>query len=116
MIHVDVTKFSRFLDYGGHRIVGRAQGARNKLDIPRLPRGKDYKLRTGTRYFPPVIDDYSCLARIEAHNDETATTAVAVLRGATKRFAEHGVTVERVLLDDGPSYRSGASRNGYTDL
>ncbi|MFS0364437.1 IS481 family transposase, partial [Corynebacterium striatum] len=40
LIHVDVTKFGNIPDGGGHRYVGRQQGARNKLATPGLPRGK----------------------------------------------------------------------------
>src|SRR5699024_5100969 len=34
LIHVDVTKFGNIPDGGGHRYVGRQQGARNKGQVP----------------------------------------------------------------------------------
>ena len=52
------------------------------------------------------IDDYSRVAYAEVHNDETAPTAVGVLERATAWFNTRGVTVERVLSDNGPAYRS----------
>ena len=48
----------------------------------------------------PGIDDHSRVAYAEIHNDETADTAVGVLRRAVSWFAARGVTVERVLSDN----------------
>jgi hypothetical protein len=53
-----------------------------------------------------VLDDHSRLAYAEIHNDETAATAVAVLRAAVTWFADRGVTTRRVLSDNGSAYRS----------
>ncbi len=46
-----------------------------------------------------VIDDHSRVAYAEIHDDETAATAIGVLRRAVSWFAARGVTVERVLSD-----------------
>ncbi|MDF2585500.1 MAG: hypothetical protein K0R33_4143 [Mycobacterium sp.] len=116
LIHVDVTKFGRIPDGGGHRFVGRQQGARNKLETPGLPRGKDHKPRTGTGFFHTVVDDNSRVAYVEEHDDERAETAVGVLTRAIAFFADHGVTVERVLSDNGSCYRSLAWRDACADL
>lgn len=116
LLHVDVTKFGRIPDGGGHRFVGRQQGARNKLETPGLPRGTDYKPRTGTGYFHTVIDDHSRVAYVEEHNDERAETAVGVLTRAVAFFADHGVSVERVLSDNGSCYRSFAWRDACASL
>ena len=116
LIHVDVTKFGHIPDGGGHRFVGRQQGARNKLETPGLPRGKDHKPRTGTGFFHTVVDDNSRVAYVEEHDDERAETAVGVLTRAIAFFADHGVTVERVLSDNGSCYRSLAWRDACADL
>jgi len=116
MLHVDVTKFGRIPDGGGHRFVGRQQGARNKQETPGLRRGRDYKPRTGTGFFHTVIDDHSRVAYVEEHDDERAQTAVGVLRRAIAFFADHGVTVERVLSDNGSCYRSFAWRDACAEL
>jgi len=116
LIHVDVTKFGRIPDGGGHRFVGRQQGARNKLETPGLPRGKDHKPRTGTGFFHTVVDDNSRVAYVEEHDDERAETAIGVLTRAIAFFADHGVTVERVLSDNGSCYRSLAWRDACADL
>lgn len=116
MLHVDVTKFGRIPDGGGHRFVGRQQGSRNKLETPGLPRGNDRKPRTGTGFFHTVIDDHSRVAYVEEHDDERAETAVGVLRRAVDWFADHGVDVERVLSDNGSAYRSFAWRAACAEL
>jgi transposase InsO family protein len=116
LIHVDVTKFGNIPDGGGHRYVGRQQGARNKRTTPGLPKGNDYKPRTGTAYLHTVIDDHSRVAYAEVHDDETATTAIGVLTRAVAWFAQRGVSVERVLSDNGSAYRSFAWANACTDL
>jgi transposase InsO family protein len=116
MIYVDVTKFGNIPDGGGHRFVGRQQGAANKRDTPGLPRGGDHNARTGTAFVHTVIDDHSRVAYAEIHTDEKAETAIAVLRRATAWFAEHGVAVERVLSDNGSCYRSHAWRHACTEL
>jgi transposase InsO family protein len=38
--------------------------------------------------------------------DEKATTAIAFLRRALAFFERHGITVERLLTDNGSAYRS----------
>lgn len=111
LIHVDVTKFGNIPDGGGHRFVGRQQGDLNKRATPDLPRGKDYKPRTGKAFVHTVIDDHSRVAYAEICSDEKALTAAAVLERAVEWFAKRGVTVERVLSDNGGCYRSFAWRD-----
>jgi transposase InsO family protein len=116
LIHVDVTKFGNIPDGGGHRFVGRQQGLRNQRSTPGLPRGADYKPRTGTAYLHTVVDDHSRVAYVEICNNEKADTAAAVLRRATAWFIQRGVTVERVLSDNGACYRSFTWRDTCTEL
>ena len=111
LIHVDVTKFGNVPDGGGHRFVGRQQGAMNKLATPNLPRGADHKPRTGIAFLHTVIDDHSRLAYVEICADEKALTAIGVLERAVAWFAQRGVHVERVLSDNGSCYRSHAWRD-----
>jgi transposase InsO family protein len=111
LLHVDVTKFGNIPDGGGHRFVGRQQGDRNKRATPDLPRGADYKPRTGKAFLHTVIDDHSRVAYVEICADERTETAVGVLGRAVAWFAERGVTVERVLSDNGSCYRSYAWQN-----
>jgi transposase InsO family protein len=60
----------------------------------------------GTCYLHTVIDDHSRVAYVEAQDDETKETATEVLRNAVAWFADRGVTVHRVLSDNGPAYKS----------
>jgi transposase InsO family protein len=116
LIHVDVTKFGNIPDGGGWRYVGRRQGYRNQAATPGLPRGTDYRPRTGTAFLHTVIDDHSRVAYIEICADEKAVTAIGVLQRAVAWFADHGVTVERVLSDNGSAYRSYAWRDACAEL
>src|SRR5690606_33812982 len=57
--------------------------------------------------------DHSCVAYAEIHDDETAVTAMAVLRRAVSWFAERDIRVERVLSDNGSACKSHARRDAY---
>ena len=116
LIHVDVTKFGNIPDGGGHRYVGRAQGGRNKIATTGLAKNKHYNPLTGKAFVHTVIDDNSRVAYAEIHADETAATAVAVLQRAASWFAARGVTVQRVLSDNGSAYRSHLWRDTCAEL
>lgn len=116
LIHVDVKKLGRVPDGGGWRYVGRQQGNRNRAATPGMPRNKWRNPQLGTCYLHTVIDDHSRVAYVEAHDDETKETAAAVLRNAVAWFADRGVTVERVLSDNGSCYRSNLWTQTCTDL
>lgn len=118
MIHVDVTKYANIPDGGGHRFLGKQQGLRNSRQTARRTgeRGKGYKPRIGIAFVHTVIDDYSRVAYAEICTDEKAVTAVGVLQRAVAWFAEHGVTVQRVLSDNGSAYKSHAWRDACDEL
>jgi transposase InsO family protein len=116
MIHVDVKKLGNIPDGGGHRYVGRQQGSKNRQSTPGTARSKHRNELLGTGFVHTVIDDHSRVAYAEIHGDETAATAIGVLRRAVSWFAERGVTVERVLSDNGSAYRSHAWREACAEL
>ena len=118
LIHVDVTKFGNIPDGGGWRYVGRAQGRHNGEATARRTgeRGKRYRPLIGTAYVHTVVDDHSRMAYAEICTDEKATTAIGVLQRAVGWLADHGVTVERVLSDNGSAYRSYAWRDACAEL
>ncbi len=101
LLHVDVKKLGNIPDGGGWRFVGRAQGDRNRAATPGKPRNRHRNPKMGTAYVHTVLDDHSRVAYAEIHDDETAATAIAVLRRAVAWFAARGVTVARVLSDNG---------------
>ena len=118
LIHVDVTKFGNIPDGGGWRYVGRTQGRHNAEATARRTgeRGKRYRPLIGTAYVHTVIDDHSRLAYAEICTDERAATAIGVLQRAVAWFADHGVSVERVLSDNGSAYKSYAWRDACAEL
>jgi len=118
MIHVDVKKLGNIPDGGGWRYVGRLQGGRNQAVTAKRTgrRGVAGDMVTGTAFVHTVIDDHSRVAYAEIHDDEKAVTAIGVLHRAISWFAARGVTVERVLSDNGSAYVSFAWRDACTQL
>ena len=119
MIHVDVKKLGRVPDGGGWRYVGKQQGDRNRaatVERTGTPRNKWRNPLIGTCYLHTVIDDHSRVAYVEAHDDETKETATAVLRNAVAWFADRGVSIQRVLSDNGSCYKSNLWRETCADL
>ena len=119
LIHVDVKKLGKVPDGGGWRYVGRHQGYTNKaatVERTGTPRSKWRNPLIGTCYLHTVIDDHSRVAYVEARDDETKETATEVLRNAVAWFADRGVTVQRVLSDNGSCYKSHLWRDTCTDL
>lgn len=106
LIHVDVKKLGNIPDGGGWRFVGRQQGGRNRAATPDKPRSQWRGPKMGHAFVHTVIDDHSRVAYAEVHDDETAATAVGVLRRAVAWYTARGVTVERVLSDNGSAYKS----------
>jgi transposase len=115
MIHVDVKKLGNIPDGGGWRYVGRVQGNRHRAATPGKPRNARHHPKMGTAFVHTVIDDHSRVAYAEIHDDETAATAIGVLRRAVSWYAARGVIVERVLSDNGSAYKSHAWRDTCVD-
>jgi transposase InsO family protein len=118
LIHVDVTKFANIPDGGGHKFMSRQQSRRNGRQTAHRTgeRGNRYQPRIGIAFVHTVIDDHSRMAYAEICTDEKAATAIGVLQRAVAWFAAHGVTVERVLSDNGSAYKSYAWRDACTGL
>jgi len=95
LIHLDTKKLGR-IEGIGHRITGRRPGAVNRR------RG------IGWEALHVCIDDASRLAYSEILPDEKKASAIGFLDRALGWLAGHGVTVERVMTDNGSAYRSKA--------
>ena len=106
MIHVDVKKLGNIPDGGGWRYVGRHQGSKNRASTPGKTKNAHHNPKMGHAFVHTVIDDYSRVGYAEVHDDETSATAAAVLQRAVDWFCARGITVERVLSDNGSAYRS----------
>lgn len=118
LLHMDVKKLGKVPD-GGWRYVGRQQGGKNRAATSAGTGAAKSIYRQpliGTCCLHTVIDDHSRVAYVEARDDETKDTAVEVLRNAIAWFAARGVTVERVLTDNGGCYRSHLWRDTCTEL
>jgi transposase InsO family protein len=107
LIHVDVKKLGNIPDGGGWRFVGRPQGKRNRAATPVTERSKWSQPRLKHAFVHTVIDDHTRIAYAEVHDDETSQTATGVLARAVAWYSARGITVERVLSDNGAAYRSG---------
>jgi transposase InsO family protein len=116
LLHVDVKKLGNIPAGGGHRFVGRRQGRRNRAATPGAARNAYRNPKVGTAFVHTAIDDHSRVAYAEIHDDEHPATAAAVLRRAVAWFAARGVTVERVLSDNGNCYVSHLWRDTCTEL
>ena len=109
LLHVDVKKLGNIPDGGGWRYVGRAQGKRHRAataNAGRATRSARADVNLGTAFVHTVLDDHSRVAYAEIHDDETAPTAAAVLRRAVAWFNARGVTIERLISDNGSAYKS----------
>jgi transposase InsO family protein len=93
LVHVDVKKISGIPTGGGWRIHGCGQA-------PPVKRSS-----VGYRFIHTAIDDRTRLAYSEVLADEQGTTAAQFWARAHAWFAAHGITVERVLSDNGACYR-----------
>jgi transposase InsO family protein len=105
LVHVDIKKLGRIPDGGGHRAHGRVVGGRNSRLTTTLRKNSHPVIGYG--YVHSAVDDHSRLAYSEVLADETAATAAAWWGRAIAFFAAHGITIERVLTDNGSCYRSG---------
>jgi transposase InsO family protein len=95
LIHIDVKKLGR-IARPGHRMLGRQSANAHHR--------RSYHL--GWEFVHVAIDDCTRLAYVEVLTDEKATTAVGFLRRAIAFYARRGITVERLITDNGSAYRS----------
>ena len=96
MIHIDIKKLGRF-DKVGHRITGDRTGQSNSRGV-------------GWEFVHVGIDDASRVAFSQILPDEKAASAVAFLSAAVAYYKSLGVTVARVMTDNGSCYKAFAFR------
>jgi transposase InsO family protein len=94
LVHIDVKKLARVPNGGGHRKLDRS--------VTKNRPGRGYS------HIHTAIDAYSRLAYSEFAGPETADHCTGFLDRAVTWFAHHGITIERILTDNGPGYRSDA--------
>ena len=102
LVHIDVKKLARVPDGGGHKFHGRRTEVMHK--------------RAGYTHIHTAIDAYSRLAYSEFAGVENTVNCVGFLDRALAWFTAQGVTIERILTDNGVGYRSHAWRDRCAEL
>ena len=92
ILHIDIKKLGKF-NRIGHRITGERTGQSNTRGV-------------GWEYVHLAIDDHSRLAYSEILPDETRASCLRFLFNALRFFRSLGVKVERIMTDNGSSFRS----------
>ena len=107
LVHIDVKKLGKIPAGGGWRMIGRSRGQRNsQADKTSGVISRHHNPVRGYHYLHTAIDGHSRLAYSEVLNDELKETAVAFWARANAWFTECGITVRKVLTDNGSCYRS----------
>ena len=101
IIHIDIKKLGRF-SQPGHRVTGDRQKGRSQ--------------GVGWEYVHIAIDDHSRVAYSDIFPNEKKESAVAHLEAAVAYYKSLGVTVTRVMTDNGSCYRSRAFRDAMKAL
>ena len=99
LIHIDVKKLGRIRG-AGHRVSGQRKSQKKTRRNGR---------RTGVagwEYVHVCVDDATRLAYVEVLENEQGATAAGFLRRAVRFYASYGITVQRVMSDNGACYRS----------
>jgi transposase InsO family protein len=90
LLHIDIKKLGRIVR-PGHRVTGDR---------------KDHVPGAGWEYVHVAIDDASRIAYAEILPDEKHLSVEIFLKKALSYFSSLGITVERLMSDNGPAYRS----------
>jgi transposase InsO family protein len=107
LVHVDIKKLGNIPDGGGWRVHGQQAGRRNRqATITAAGRSRYRNPIIGYSYLHTAIDDHSRLAYSEILADERKETAAAFWARAHAWFTTAGITIERVMTDNGSCYRS----------
>lgn len=94
ILHMDIKKLGKF-SKAGHRFTGVMTGSRNNGS-------------PGWEYAHVAIDDHSRVGRIDILPNERKESAVNALERSVAYFKSLGVTIVRVMTDNGSCYRSRA--------
>jgi transposase InsO family protein len=100
MLHIDTKKLGR-IERMSHRITGNP---RDSVD------------GAGWEFLFVAIDDHARIGFTQMHPDERSPSAVAFLRAAVAYYASLGVTIKRLLTDNGSAFRSHDFRNACKEL
>jgi transposase InsO family protein len=102
LIHIDIKKLGRF-ERVGHRITGDRHGQSNSRGV-------------GWEFVHVCIDDASRIAFSQVLPDEKKESAIAFLKAAIGYYLSLGITITRVMTDNGSCYKSHAFRDACKAL
>jgi transposase InsO family protein len=100
LLHLDIKKLGRFR-VAGHRATGVRTSESEGI---------------GWEFVHVAIDDRSRISFTQIYPDERGESAIAHLRAAVRYYASLGVTVRRLLTDNGSCYKSKAFRAEVAEL
>jgi transposase InsO family protein len=90
LLHMDMKKLGR-IAAPGHRVTGDP---------------RDHTRGVGWEVAHVAIDDHSRVGFVQMHPDEKRPSVVAFLEAAVAHYKALGVTIKRLITDNGPAYRS----------
>jgi len=90
LLHIDTKKLGR-IERMGHRVTGNP---------------RDSVEGAGWEFLFVAVDDHARIGFTQMKPDECQDSAIAFLRASVKYFAGLGVTLQRVLTDNGSAFRS----------
>ena len=102
LIHIDIKKLGKFNKIG-HRITGDRTGQSNNRGV-------------GWEFVHVCIDDASRIAFSRVMKTERKGCAITFLKAAVAYYTSLGITVERVMTDNGSCYKAFAFRRACKRL
>ncbi|TSE32491.1 IS481 family transposase [Tepidimonas charontis] len=100
LLHIHTKKLGR-IERPGHRVTGNR---------------RDSVAGAGWEFLFVAVDGHARVAFTAIHPDERAPSAVQFLRDAVAYYNRLGVTIKRVLTDNGPAFRSKPFRQACQQL
>jgi transposase InsO family protein len=100
LVHIDVKKLAS-IGRPGHRVNGDRRTRVREI---------------GWEFVHVCVDDCTRLAYVEVLGDERTATVCGFLERAIAWFAARGVTIQRLMTDNGPAYRSHRHRDLWRQL
>src|SRR5687768_14621478 len=100
LLHIDTKKLGR-IQAMGHRVTG---------DKSKCSRG------AGWEFLFVAVDDHARIGVTQLHLSDSSLTAIAFLAHCVEYFSRLGVTIRRVMTDNGSAFRSHAFRRACVSL
>jgi transposase InsO family protein len=92
MLHIDIKKLGR-IERPSHRVTGNR---------------RDTSAGAGWEYLFVAVDDHARIGFTAIYPDERKASAIAFLHAAVAYYASLGITIRRLLTDNGSAFRSKA--------